>query len=162
NSEEERPGGRHVVLLSDGFWKRALGGDAQIVGKTISLGGDSFEVIGLMARDAQIETIEPPDVFLPFPIDPNSTSQIHYFQAAGRLKPGVALETANAQLLIATQEFRRRYPESISTRRGDILRVELMQEVLVKDIRLSLLTMWAAVCLVLLIACANVANLLLI
>lgn len=159
-ADEERSGG-HVVVLSDAFWKRAFGGDPHIVGKVVSLSSDSYEVIGIMAGSGQTETLEPPDVWMPFPIEPNSNNQGHYFQVAGRLKPGVALEMANAQLQLTTQEFRRKFPDALSTSRGDIFSVQPMQDVLVKDVRSFLLILVCAVSFVLLIACANVANLLL-
>ena len=110
----------------------------------------------------RIENGELPDVWMPFPIDPNSSNQVHYFQAEGRLKPGVTLEAANAQLQLTTQEFRRLYPRALSTSRGDVFSVRPLRDYLVKSVRGSLLTLTAAVGFVLLIACANVASLLLI
>src|SRR5262249_36879496 len=129
--------------------------------KAISLSGVPCEVIGIMAAGVQTEIAEPPDLWMPFPIDPNSSNQAHYFQAVARLKPGVTREMANAQLEVTTQEFRRRYPNSISTSRGDLFGVQRLQDALVKDVRASLWTLAGAVSFVLLIACANVANLLL-
>jgi putative ABC transport system permease protein len=160
-SEEERPDGPHVVILSNTFWRRALGGDSKAIGKVVSLSGDPYEVIGIMAAGVHPETLDPPDIFLPFTIDPNSSSQIHYFQAVGRLNPKVTLKMANAQLQIMTQQFRSEYPNTVSARRGDSYSVQAMGDALVKDIRLSLVALIAAVSLVLLIACSNVANLLL-
>jgi len=161
-AEEERPNGARVVILGHGFWKTAFGGDPRMIGKPILLDGMSYHVIGVMADGIRLEGTEPPDVWLPFPIDPHSSNQVHYFQAAGRLKPGVTLEKANAQLELTTQEFRRRYPKALSTSRGDVFSVRPLRDFLVKDVRSSLLTLAGAVGLVLLIACANVANLLLI
>jgi hypothetical protein len=91
--------------------RRAFGGDSQIVGKVISLSGDLFQVVGIMAAGVQTETPEAPDVWLPLLISPNSDKQVHYFQAVGRLKPGITLARANAQLQLMTEEFRRcKYP----------------------------------------------------
>lgn len=166
--EEERPVGSHlfekghVVVLSDAFWKRVFGGDPKMVGKVISLGGDPYQVVGIMAAGVQTETPEAPDVWVPLLIHPNSDKQVHYFQAVGRLKPGVTLDMANAQLQLTTEEFRRKHPNSISTNRRDSFSVEAMQDVLVTDVHASLLILAGAVSLVLLIACANVANLLLV
>ncbi len=162
SAEEERPNGPPVVLVSTDFWRNSLGGSPAILGKTLLLGGEPHQVIGVLASSVRTDMIKQPDVWLPFPIDPNSTAQVHYFLAAGRLKPGITLAMANAQLQITTREFWRRYPDTVSTRRGDILFVQPLQDVLVKNIRSSLLTLWAAVGLVLLIACANVASLLLV
>jgi putative ABC transport system permease protein len=160
-SEEERPNGGNVVVLSDAFWKKAFSGDPGIVGKAISLSGSSYEVVGIMAPGAQTETATPPDVWVPFPIDPESSSQVHYFRAMGRLKPGVTLDLANAQLQLATQEFRHKYPNALSTSRRDVFSVEPLRDVLVGGVRTTLWTLGIAVSFVLLIACANVANLLL-
>jgi putative ABC transport system permease protein len=161
-SEEERPNGAHVVILSDTFWKSAFGRDPRIIGKVISLDGDAYEAIGITAAGFQTDAVEPPDIWVPFPIAANSNSQVHYFQAAGRLRPGVTVDMANAQLQLMTQEFRREYPNTVSARRGDSYSVQKMRDVLVRDVRLSILALGAAVIFVLLIACANVANLLLV
>ena len=160
-AEEEQPNGDQVVVLSDAFWKRVFGGDPQVIGRIISLSGKSYKVVGIMAAGSQTETPTPPNVWVPFPIEPNSTKQVHYFRAMGRLRPGVTLDMANAQLQLTTQEFRRKYPNALSTSRGDVFTVEPLRDVLVKDVRLTLLTLSGAVSFVLLIACANVANLLL-
>jgi putative ABC transport system permease protein len=161
-SEEERPNGAHVVVLSDAFWKSAFGHDPHIIGKVISFDSDAHEVIGITAAGVQTDAVESPDVWVPFPIAADSDSQIHYFQAAGRLRPGVTLDVANAQLQLMTQEFRRQYPNTVSARRGDSYSVQTMRDVLVRDVRLSVLALGGAVIFVLLIACANVANLLLV
>ncbi len=162
SAEEERPNGQQAVILGNAFWKRAFGADPAIVGKSIALGKVSYEIIGVMADGIRVENSEPPDLWLPFPIDPNSNNQVHYFQAVGRLKPGVTLEQVNAQLQLTTQEFRRKYPNGLSTSRGDVFSVQPLRDFIVKDVRLSLLTLAGAVGFVLLIACANAANLLLI
>jgi putative ABC transport system permease protein len=161
-SDEERPNGAHIVVLSDAFWKSAFGRDPHIIGKVISFDGDAYEVIGITAAGVQTDAFEPPDVWVPFPIAADSDSQIHYFQAAGRLRPSVTLDMANAQLQLMTQQFRREYPNTVSARRGDSYSVHKMRDVLVRDVRLSVLALGAAVIFVLLIACANVANLLLV
>ena len=158
---EEQPNGPRAAVLSNAFWKTALNGDPGIVGKSISLSDASYQVVGIMADGVQIEDGEAPDVWLPFPIDPNSNNQVHYFRAEGRLRPGVTADMANAQLKLTTQEFRRLYPKALSTSRGDVFSVQPLRDYLVKDVRASLLTLAAAVGFVLLIACANVANLLL-
>jgi putative ABC transport system permease protein len=150
----------HVAILSDAFWKRAFGGAPNAVGKTISLSGNPYDVIGIMAPGIQTELPEP-DVWMAFPIGPNSTYQVHYFQALGLLKPGITIGQANAQLKLTTQAFRRKFPNSLSTSRGDEFSVQPLRDVLVKDVRPSLLILAGAVSFVLLIACANVANLLL-
>src|SRR6185436_12728946 len=94
----------------------------------------------------------PPDLWLPFQIDPNSVMQGHFFLAAGRLKPGVTLAAANA--------FREAFPNALGRQGG--FGVAPMQEIIVRNVRSSLWVLVGAVTFVLLIACANVANLLLV
>src|SRR6202007_1621373 len=80
--EEDRPGGGRVVVLTEGFWKRRFGGNANAVGRTISLNGEPHEVVGVLGRfdtEAVQGPTGPPDIFLPFQIDPNSTMQGHFF-----------------------------------------------------------------------------------
>ncbi len=158
-ADEERPNSGKVVILSDALWERMFGGDPGLVGRTISLSGGSYTVIGILAAGTETETPTPPEVWLPFPIDANSNNQVHYFRAMGRLKAGVTLSAANAKLQLTTQEFRRRFPNALSTSRGDVFSVEPLRDVLVKDVRPTLFVLGGAVSFVLLIACANVANL---
>jgi putative ABC transport system permease protein len=160
--EEERPSAARVAILGYPFWKRAFGGDPAVIGRTILLEDEPYRVIGVMADGIQTEPPEPPDIWAPIPIDPNSTAELNYLQVVGRLKPNTTLAQANAQLKLTTEEFRRRYPGADSTVRGDVFNVQPLQRFLVKDVRLSLIILSAAVSLVLLIACANVANLLLV
>src|SRR5215471_9708602 len=161
-SEEERPGAGRVAILGYPFWKRAFGGDSTIIGRTILLEDEPYSVIGIMSDGIQTEPPEPPDVWIPLAIDPNSAAQLNYLQVVGRLEPGVTVAQANAQLKVTTEEFWRLYPGSDSTARGDVFNVQPLQQFLVKDVRLLLLILATAVSLVLLIACANVANLLLV
>ena len=80
--DEDRPGGGRVVVLSEGFWKRRFGGDSSAVGRAISLNGEPHEVIGVLGpfdAEAVQGPTGPPDLFLPFQIDPNSTMQGHFF-----------------------------------------------------------------------------------
>jgi len=105
-------------------------------------------------------TFDPlPDLYLPFQADPNSTNQGHFFQAAARLKPGVSLNSAKAALDLAGQEFKRRYPGATDAKMS--FSVEPMQQLLVRDVRTALYVLLGAVGCLLLIACANVASLLL-
>jgi predicted permease len=159
--EESQAKGVSVVVIGNRFWRSAFSGDPHIVGKSISLSGNRYQVIGIMPADAQAETPAPIDVWLPFYINPNSTFQAHYFQTLGRLQSGITIAMADAQLQLTTAEFRRKFPNSISTHRGDVMSVAPMRDVLVGDIRPSLLILASAVTLVLLMACANVASLLL-
>ncbi len=162
-AQEDRPKAGRVAVISDGLWKRHFGGDPQIIGKNISLSGDPYEVIGIIGASFDSEKFDPvPDVWIPFQIDPNSIDQAHYFVASGRLRPGVALSMANAQLQLTADEFRRKFPGSVALGPKDGFSVKLLQEATVDNVRSSLRILVGAVSFVLLIACANVANLLLV
>jgi putative ABC transport system permease protein len=158
--DEDRPGGVRVVVLSYGLWQRSFGGDPRITGKTISLSGSPYTVVGIVGSGFETELDSPPEVWLPFQIDPNSNDHARYFNIVGRLKPGMTASAANAQLQIASDEFRRQFPTMIGPR--DSFGIHPFQDAIVSDVRPSLLVLAAAVGFVLLIACANVANLLLI
>ena len=155
--QEDLPHGGNVVVLSYGFWMRKFGGDPHIVGKTISLSGQPYTVLGVTDRDFVTDSAA--DVWLPFQFPPNSDDQAHYFVAAGRLKPGVTLDQAKAQLKLAHAEFERKYPDADP---DGGFSAELLKDAIIGDARKSLLVLIGAVSFVLLIACANVANLLMV
>ncbi len=159
NAAEDEPNGSPVAVLSYGLWQRDFGGDARVLGRSLALGGKAHTIVGVLGPGFRTELDTAPDVWLPFQIDPNSNDQAHYFNVIGRLKPGVTLEMANARLQSAADEFRRRYPQQMGARDGFV--VQPFQDAIVNDVRLSLLLLLGAVGFVLLIACANVANLLL-
>ncbi|MGD0362383.1 MAG: ABC transporter permease [Bryobacteraceae bacterium] len=154
---EDRPRGGNVIVLSNGLWRRRYGSDPSIVGKSLTLGGEQYTVIGVLAAGFTFDPL--PDVYLPFQADPNSTNQGHYFQAAARLRPGVSLSTAQAALKLTGEEFKRRYPNSLDPNMS--FTAKPMQELLVSNVRTALFVLLGAVGCVLLIACANVASLLL-
>lgn len=159
SQEEDLPGGPNVAVLAYGFWRRRFGSDPNVIGKTIVLSGVLHEIIGVTGPTFKIEIDEPPDVYVPFQLDPNSTDQGHYFTSGGRLKTGVTLGAANAQFKVAAEEFRRKYPNTLGPNQS--FGVEPLREVLVRGVRTLLWVLLGAVSFVLLIACANVANLLL-
>jgi putative ABC transport system permease protein len=157
--EEDSPGGPRAAVLSYGLWQRRFDADAHIAGKTVTLGGVPYTVVGVLGSAFNTELDSPPDVFLPFQIDPGSRDQAHYFNVVARLRPGITLATATAQLAPASAEFRRQFPQNMGPR--DSFAIQPYQDAMVSEVRPSLLVLAAAVGLVLLIACANVANLLL-
>jgi putative ABC transport system permease protein len=159
SQEEDLPGGPNVVVLSHGFWQRRFGADRSVIGKTMILSGVPHEIIGVMNPSLKIEIDQPPDVYVPFQLDPNSTEQGHYFNAGARLKPGVTLAAANAQFKAAAEEFRRKFPQAMGPNAS--FGLEPLLEVVVRGVRTLLWVLLGAVGFVLLIACANVANLLL-
>ncbi len=159
-TEEALPRGDRVVLLSEGLWKRRFAGDPQIVGRTVPLDGEPFMVIGIVGERFDFQDFGPaPDVWVAFQLDPNTTDQGHYFLAAGRVKPGISLAQAKARLDVSATEYRQRFPNALG--KNQSFSVEPMREALVTNVRSSLLVLVGAVSFVLLIACANVANLLL-
>lgn len=155
--EEDRPRGGNPVVLSNGLWQRRFGSDPAIVGKTLMLGGEQYTVIGVLAAGFQFDPA--PDLYMAFQADPNSTNQGHYFRSAARLKPGVSLGAAQAALHLAGDEFKRLFPGALGPK--DSFTVSSLQELTVRNVRKALYILLGAVGCVLLIACANVANLLL-
>jgi predicted permease len=156
-AEEDRLHGGNIVVLSYGLWKQRFGGDANIVGKTIQIDNTPYLVVGIIGRSFVTDT--PADIWIPYQFDPNSHDMAHYFRVAARLQPGVTIEQANAQLKLASDQFRREIPNVIGPQNH--YGVIPLKEWTVGDTRTPLLILLCAVALVLLIACANVANLLL-
>jgi putative ABC transport system permease protein len=154
---EDSPNGPRVAIISYGFWQSHFGGDRQMVGRNIPLNGEPYVVIGIMPRGFHTDPEE--DVWIPLQADPNSTNQGHYLRAAARLKPGVMLAAAQAEMKIVGEQYRRAYPTWMDTNEG--VAVVPLREALVEDVKTPLYILLGAVLLVLLIACANVANLLL-
>jgi len=159
--EEDLPNGPHVVVLSQGLWKRRFGSDPAVLGRTMQLSGDPYVIIGVLNESPNVRVLEPnPEVWTPFQLDPNTADQGHFFTTLARLKPGVTLEQATARMKVAAEEFNRRFPNALQP--GQSFGVERFQDVIVRGVRSSLVTLVVAVTFVLLIACANVANLLLV
>jgi putative ABC transport system permease protein len=155
---EDSPHGGNVVVLSYGLWNRRFGADRSIIGRNIQLNGQPYQVVGVIGR--QFVTDNPADLWLPFQFELTSPDQAHYFGVIARLKSGVTVPMANAQLKLAADQYRSTYPGTLGPNNG--FGVVLWQELMVRDTRSSLYVLLGAVGLVLLIACANVANLLLI
>ena len=160
-AEEDLPGGERVVVISQRLWERRFDSDPEILGKTISLSGDAHVIIGIVSSSFDFEEFGPaPEVWTAFQFEPNSNDQGHYFQAAGRLKPGVTLEQAQAQFEHSAEAFREKFPNALNA--NNKFSVEPIREAIVNNVRPTLLVLLGAVSFVLLIACANVANLLLV
>ncbi len=157
SEDEDRPGGGKVAVLSEGLWQRRYGSDPSIVGKAIELGGEPYTVIGVVAHSFAVAPA--PDLYLPFQADANSINQGHYFKSWARLKPGISLNAAKAALNLAGGEFRRQFPDAISDKNS--FTVESSRERVVSNARTALYVLLGAVGCLLLIACANVASLLL-
>ena len=158
-------GGRKIVVLAHGAWEKLFAGDTAAVGRTVRLSGDAYTVAAVMPRDFSwplgkdvwilSSSAVPPS---PVPVaDPDTNRDVRYFQAVGRLRAGVALGEAQAEL----HAIARRQPAADGARAGtrDFV-AQPIREQLVGGVRDALLVMQGAVGLVLLIACANVSSLL--
>jgi putative ABC transport system permease protein len=159
--EEDRPGGPRVAVLSRSLWANRFQSDPGVLGRPLSLGGEPYTIVGVLG-DFHFEDLgEEPQVFVPFQLDPNTRDQGHYFRVAGRLKPGVSLEEARARVKASRVAFESRLPRALGGSKNGF-DVQLIGDILVRSVRQSLLVLGGAVAFVLLIACANVANLLLV
>ena len=156
-TKEDLPHGGKVAVLSYALWQRRFGGDAGIVGKAISLGNEPYTVVGVVEKGFVSDPAA--DIWVPFQFEAASKDQNSFFQVAGMLRRGVSLDQANAQMKVAAAEYRREHPGIDA---GQWFQVTPLQDSVVGDVRQSLLILLGAVSLVLLIACANVANLLLV
>jgi putative ABC transport system permease protein len=157
SAAEDSPNGPKAAIISEKLWRAHFGSDPQIVGKSILLNGDAYPVVGLMPDSFVPDP--PADVWIPLQADPNSTNEGHYLAVAARLKPGITLGQARAEMKLVGEQFRRADPKWMD--KNESVAVVPMREAMVGNVRTALLILLGAVFLVLLIACANVANLLL-
>ncbi|MFY9936790.1 MAG: ABC transporter permease [Silvibacterium sp.] len=157
NEDEDSAQGANVVVLSYGLWKRRFGGDEQIIGKEISLDKEWYTVIGVTGESFHSEPEA--QLWIAFHFNLNSVDQFHSFGVTARLKPGVTLAQANAQLNTASEAARR---DSSLPDPDYQFQLRTFRDAMVRYVRPSLLLLQGAVILVFLIACANLANLLLI
>ncbi len=165
--EEDQPGKPAVAILSDRLWKRLFNSDPAIVGKSITLNGNPFTVAGVLQRgfvlNAEVMPSEGPmdkvDVFLPLPLGGDAVNRRgdENYNILVRLKPGVSMAQAQADIDVIANRIR----EKDKRDRTFGMDVVGLQEQVVGDVRRALLVLLGSVTLVLLIACANVANLLL-
>ncbi len=159
--EEGEPGHDSVVILSHGLWQRRFAGQAGVIGKTVRLSGRNYKVIGVLPPSfrsplgVRIELWTP----LVFTARESEDHNNHHLLVIGRLKTDVSIGQAQTQLSTIARQLEQQYP---TTNTGWIAKVILLQNAFVSDIRAALLLLSAAVCFVLLIACANVANLLIV
>jgi putative ABC transport system permease protein len=159
-ADEDRAGGAPVVLLSYGLWQRRFGGAADVLGKSIDLDSRQYTIVGVLPSG--FELLQPAEVFLPLmpwaatlPDDRNWHPGII---VVGRLKPGVTREQARTGMVTITKRLEQQYPDYNTGTSADVVP---LQEQMVQNIRSGLILLLGAVSFVLLIACANVANLLL-
>jgi putative ABC transport system permease protein len=169
--EEDAVGKNHVVVLSYGFWQRVFGGARDVVGRSIQLNGEPYGIVGVapygfdptgwpnINRNAGAF---PMDFWTPMAFKPEETANdrrgSHYLVVVGRLKPGVTVAPARAELEMIAAQLAQQYPDS---NKGWGIFMMPMQDYSVRDVKPALYTLLGAVGCVLLIACTNLANLLL-
>jgi putative ABC transport system permease protein len=154
---EDLPDGPKAALISENLWRSHFGSDAQILTRTINLNSSPYPVVGVIP--SRFAASPEAEVWIPLQADPHSINHAHFLQVAARLRPGVSLSQAQAEMLAVGERFRRLYPKFMD--KSESVAVVPMRESMVGDIRKTLYVLFGAVALVLLIACANVANLLL-
>ncbi len=159
-SESSRETDELSVLISHSLWTERFGADPNLVGQTVRINGEALTVVGVMPPDFQFPPRREVLLWTPFRFSESERGQrgSHWLRVLGRLKPGVTLEQAQSNMDPIGARLAEQYPDA-QEGRGILLRQ--LQEALVSGSRLALLSLWGAVSLVLLIACANVANLLL-
>src|SRR5213595_1496147 len=159
--DDDKPG-THVVLLSYSIWQRRFGSDPAVIGRALTLNGESYTVVGVMPRLVQLPGYENRNdqlwVPIAFPSEEAAQRGNHFLEIVARLKPGVTLKQAQAEMETISARLAQQYPD-YNTRIGAV--VVPLHEQVVGDIKPALLVLLGAVGFVLLIACANVANLLL-
>lgn len=158
-AEEDSPSGEQVVILTDSLWRRRFGGDPQLLGKPVAINSRDFIVVGVMPPSFRYG--EHIDLLVPMRTNPASRAEGHNYTVLGRIKPGVSQQQASADMSIVFDKFKEAFPQML-WRQEQGIRVEPYLENLTSDARPLLLIIFGAVGFVLLIACANVANLLLV
>src|SRR5947209_814292 len=167
SAEENREGNNKVVVLSDAFWRRRFGGVA-VVGKSVTLNGEPYTVVGVMPPGFQFgrefgptgPDLWSPITFTPQQLDPNNNLTSEYLGVVARMKPGVSAGQAQAEMNSIADDLRRQYMPGMDESNWGLL-LKPLDAFVVGQIRASLWILLGAVGFVLLIACANVANLLL-
>jgi len=158
--EEDTPGKNHVVVLSYPFWQRVFGGARDVVGRAVQLNGEPYNVVGVAPLGFGLASKV--DAWIPMAFKPDETANDarggHYINVVGRLKPGATVAQARAELEVIASQLAKQYPDS---NKGWGIFMMPLQDYAVRDVKPVLYTLLGAVGCVLLIACANLANLLL-
>ena len=159
--QEDQPGTK-VVLLNEGLWKRRFGSDPAVVGRAVNLNGEPYTVVGVLPQTVRLPTSgnwrDQVWVPLAFPSEEAASRGAHYLEVIARMKPGVTLPKAQVEMDTIAARLAQQYPD-FNARRGAV--VTPLHEEIVGKMKSPLLILLGAVAFVLLIACANVANLLL-
>lgn len=156
---EDQQGGPRVVVLSYGLWQRRFGGDNSVVGKGLTINGEGYQIIGVLPQSFQF-ALRNGDLWLPYQPTQNQLTRrfMHSTNLIGRLKPGVNESQAQSDLGVIANRIEQEHNQSHA---GTTIRIVPLQEEIIGTVRPILLVLLAAVGFVLLIACANVASLLL-
>ena len=156
---EDQQGGPKVTVLSYGLWQRRFGGDSAVIGRAVMINGESYTVVGVLPANFQF-ALRNADLWIPYQPTQNQLTRrfMHGTNLIGRLKPGVDAAQAHADLSIIGSRIEQEHKESHA---GTTVRIVPLQEEVIGTVRPILLVLLAAVGFVLLIACANVASLLL-
>jgi putative ABC transport system permease protein len=161
-SADERPGADHVVVLGEPFWLRRFGADPTVVGRTIRLNSEMYTVVGILASGFALP-IRDVEFVLPFAVDQDPRrgirSSLNFINGVGRLGEHVSVAQASGELTAIANRLREQFPIENATKRG--VRLVPVIDGIVGPFRTALVTLLAAVASVLLIACANLANLML-
>ena len=159
--DEDQPGHDHEALLSFALWKSQFGGDPQIVGKSIQLDGQTYVIVGVLRKDFSLGGKH--DLWVPLGLDRTKPQDrgSHYLAVTARLKPGVTLGQVSAEMDRFAEQLERENPNKYTAGSGWGMFVVPLKEQIVGNVRPALLVLLGAVAFVLLIACVNVANLLL-
>jgi predicted permease len=155
---EDIANAERVVLLSYGVWQRLFGGDPNVVNQSITLSGSPYTVVGVLPQKFQFAPRGDAELWITMRPSQNQLTRrfMHWVRVIGRLKPGVSLEQAQAEMRTIGQRIEEQHNESHA---GTTIKVMLLQEQIVGSVKPLLLVLLGAVAFVLLIACANVANL---
>src|SRR5215212_2745804 len=158
--EEDAVGKNHVVVLSYGFWQRVFGGARDVAGRSVQLNGEPYQIVGVAPYGFGVASKV--DVWTPMAFKPDETANDarggHYLTVYGRLKPGVTFTQAKAEMEVIAAQLAVQYPDP---QKGWGIFMMPVQDYSVRDVKPVLYTLLGAVGCVLLIACANLANLLL-
>src|SRR5208282_4180683 len=156
--EDDRPGRGHVVVLSNAFWRDRFGADPAVIGRNIVLDGEPYNIVGVMPLQFKFPSWAQLWTPLAWTDEKRAVRGNHNYSVIGRLKPGVDIRAAQAELSAISTRLEQLYPEDDKGWGATILP---LREQLVGDVRPALLVLLGAVAFVLLITCANVANLVL-
>ena len=158
--DEDQPGHQRVVVISNHLWKSRFGGDAEVIGQSITLNNQDYAVVGVMRAGFALPLNEDSEIWTPlvFTADELTLRNSHYLKVLGRLKPGTSLGQASAEMATLAAQLEREYPKS---NEGTGAAVFALHAEIVGDVKKPMLIFLGAVVFILLIACANVANLML-